>query len=753
MAHKGLKRSSGWNFGLVEVCRHLGRQLTESWCHHGDRPEIPSDQDDETFARRLIVRRCLYGVDRNPIAVDLAKLSLWLATLAKDQPLSFVDHALRAGDSLVGLSQKQIDRFHWFADGEPIQQRFEAEIVSNQVRKVTEFRRRIQTAEPDTPDRRLRDWEREARDAAANVTLYGDLALSAFFHSTRPAARSRRLRELALLVLNDTAAELRPSLEEQRTHDPPFAPFHWEVEFPEVFGRQNPGFDAIVSNPPFLGGKRISTVLGSQYRDWLATRHRSRTSNADLAAHFLRQAFSLLRDQGHFGLIATSEITTGDTRVHGLQTICESGGTIYDARTRLSWPGPATVFVSVAHVRKGAFPLRRHLNGRPVDRITAFLFHSGSDRGPVSLDSNRGKSFVGSFLHGMGFTFDDFARSDAATPLSTMRHLFRSDERNRNVVHPTIGGLELNTSPTHAHHRYAIDFQDWPLRRDDIGRLWSRADDRERNHMRRQTVVPLDYPDPVAEDWPDILEIVKHKVRPERLRQRRKSHSDRWWRYGDHRTHLYAATHGLSRVLAIASVSSHTAFAFLPTEMIYQHSLIIFALETYATYCVLQSRLHEIWARFFGSSRGDYHPSTCFDTFPLPEKWQTRTNLETAGHQYDAWRAKYMSARREGLTKTYNRFHAPDEHDPAIHRLRELHEAMDSAVLAAYGWNDIPTKCEFLVDHDDRGNQVPLSGAGKRWRYRWPDEVHDEVLARLLALNTERAAEERTPQSANERHR
>ena len=655
---------------LVEACRQLGNLLTESWRHHGDRPKIPSDQDEDTFARRLVAGLCLYGVDRNPIAVDLAKLSLWLTTLAKDQPLTFVDHALRAGDSLVGLSRKQIARFHWLPDAKPIQQGFEADVVGNQVRRVAELRRRIRTASPDTPDQRLRNWERDARDAAANVTLYGDLALSAFFHGARPTIRRRNRRELARLVLAGTAAELRPSLEKWRTADPPFAPFHWEVEFPEVFDRQLPGFDAIVSNPPFLGGKRISTVLGSPYRDWLADCHGPRASNADLAAHFLRSAFSLLRDDGHLGLIATSEITTGDTRVHGLQAICESGGAIYDARTRLNWPGPATVFVSVVHICRGAFPLCRRLNGRPVDRITAFLFHSGSDRGPVSLDTNRGKSFVGSFLHGMGFTFDDVARSDAASPLSTMTRLFRSDERNRTVVHPIIGGQELNTSPTQAHHRYAIDFRDWPLRRDDIGRLWSGADERERDYMRRQSVVPRDYPDPVAEDWPDIVEIVRDRVLPERLLQRRKSHSDRWWRYGDHRTGLYAATHALSRVLAIASVSAHTAFAFLPTKMIYQHSLIVFALETYAAYCVLQARPHEIWARFFGTSRGDYHPSTCFDTFPLPERWQTRTNLETAGREYDALRARHMKERREGLTKTYNRFHTPDEHDPAIHCTR-----------------------------------------------------------------------------------
>jgi len=98
---------------LVEVCRQLGDALIEAWNAHGSKPSIPTDEDEVVFARRLVAQRCLYGVDRNPVAVDLAKVSLWLVTLAKDHALTFVDHALRHGDSLVGLSRKQIESFHW----------------------------------------------------------------------------------------------------------------------------------------------------------------------------------------------------------------------------------------------------------------------------------------------------------------------------------------------------------------------------------------------------------------------------------------------------------------------------------------------------------------------------------------------------------------------------------------------------------------------------------------------------------------
>ena len=110
-----------------------------------------------------------------------------------------------------------------------------------------------------------------------------------------------------------------------------------------------------------------------------------------------------------------------------------------------------------------------------------------------------------------------------------------------------------------------------------------------------------------------------------------------------------------------------------------------------------------------------------------------------------------MVKNNEGLTKTYNRFHDPNETAPDILKLRELHTAMDRAVLDAYGWADIPTNCVFLLDWEDEDEDDSGRG-GKRkkpWRYRWSDEVRDEVLARLLALNAERAAaEERAGQRA-----
>ena len=166
-------------------------------------------------------------------------------------------------------------------------------------------------------------------------------------------------------------------------------------------------------------------------------------------------------------------------------------------------------------------------------------------------------------------------------------------------------------------------------------------------------------------------------------------------------------------------------------------------LQTFAAFCILQSRTHEIWARFFGSSLEDrlrYTPSDCFETFPFPDGWDTDRSLEAAGRSYYEHRAALMVENDEGMTKTYNRFNEIYETDLRIVELRELHAAMDRVVLDAYGWADIATDCEFLLDHEI--DEATWGRKKKPYRYRWPDPARDEVLARLLALNAERAADE-----------
>ena len=96
-----------------------------------------------------------------------------------------------------------------------------------------------------------------------------------------------------------------------------------------------------------------------------------------------------------------------------------------------------------------------------------------------------------------------------------------------------------------------------------------------------------------------------------------------------------------------------------------------------------------------------YAPSDCFETFPFPENWETNTELESIGQEYYEFRAALMIRNNQGLTATYNRFHDPEEDDADILKLRQLHTQMDTAVLAAYGWTDIPTTCEFRLDYEE----------------------------------------------------
>src|SRR5690606_29867167 len=373
----------------------------------------------------------------------------------------------------------------------------------------------------------------------------------------KPRARERRRATIESWVSGIGSAkwdELKAAAASLRAGEHPLRPFHWTVEFPEVFDLQrrdgDPGFDAIVGNPPFAGKNTIIGSNRAHYLPWLQTLHEGAHGNADLVAHFFRRAFGLLRQDGVFGLIATNTIGQGDTRATGLAAILGEGASIARAVRRLKWPGEAAVVVSVVHVVKGQArsPM---LDGRPVRRISAYLVEGELDHAPARLAANAKKAFQGSIVLGMGFTFDDAAAAKGeAESLATMRALIAKDPRNAERIFPYIGGEEVNNSPTHAHHRYVIDFADFPLRRDPSLLSWflhegTEACEKRRREWLRDGVVPGDYPDPVAADWPDLLEIVERRVKPQRLRLGDKSvdkpRKKYWWRFASPARTLYRA--------------------------------------------------------------------------------------------------------------------------------------------------------------------------------------------------------------------
>ena len=756
---------------LVELCRFLAELLVKAWGQNLPAELLPGGsaygEEPLIYARRLVAQRCLYGVDKNPFAVNLARLSLWLVTLSKHLPFTFVDHALKEGDSLVGLNMADIEK----ATGA-----IQLNVFDGPPRTLLRDLAARREAVFSSDSRNDGDAERkqaaleEQLEASDTIRQVGDLLVAAFFQGANARARAN-LEEETIRRLNSgmSAEEIATIRKELAAGPKGIRPFHWELEFPEVFQGRRGGFDAFVGNPPFAGKNTIAEGSPAGILDWFKQLHPESHGNADLVAHFFRRCFALLRSGGTLGLIATNTIAQGDTRSTGLRWICAHDATIYAARRRYRWPGVAAVVVSIVHLCKGAYDGEKKLDGRPVPQITAFLFDKGGHEDPKQLTANAGKSFQGSIVLGMGFTFDDSGEADDDTPgipspIATMERLIAENPRNSEVIFPYIGGKEVNDSPTHAHHRYVINFGD-----------------RSEEECRRE--------------WPQLMAIVERKVKPERDQlkdntdgRRRKEY---WWQFGRSTPALEAAVGQCERVLVVSQTSKYKGFAFLEPELVFDQKLIVFPSPLTAQLSCLQSTPHLDWAQFLGGTLEDrpvYTPSDCFETFPFPSALldssdqnpasvAARQNLEAIGEHYYQFRAESMVANNEGLTSTYNRFHDPAETSDGILELRSLHQQIDKAVLKAYGWDDIPTNCGFGLDYLDSDDDTTLppdlqeriaSGdlffdtaseacafqsqlrqygvvkPSKKlpWRHRWPDAVRDDVLARLLALNAERYAEE-----------
>ena len=649
-------------------------------------------------------------------AVSLAKLSLWLVTLAKEEPFTFVDHALRHGDSLVGLSLDQIRAFHWKPESQ-------LELVGKEIEtavdealglrlRILELAREHGSAVTKEKERLL--WD--AEDALDRVRVIADLIVGAFFAAdsdkARLAERNRRL-DLVSIWLRDggpVPAELRDLCDELRRDGEGrkgIPPFHWMTEFPEVFygERRDPldrdrvnraaWMDAFVGNPPFAGKNSISAAGGDAYLPWLQQIHPGSHGNADLCAHFFRRADFLLGQHGTVGLIATNTIAQGDTRSTGLQHIVNGGSAIYDAVRSMPWPGEANVAVSVVHLAKGHLAsvsgLRHRLDGCEVAAINSRLRPKPERPDPHPLTENASLSFVGSYVLGMGFTLTP-EEQDA---------LVRKNKRNGDRIFPYLGGEEVNASPDQTFDRYVINFGEMPLDE--------------------------------AEKWPDLIAIVREKVKPERDRNNRKTYRDNWWHYAEKRGELWRAIEKRKRCLVTARTSKHLAFSWQPCTRVFSENLVVVVVEDWPRFCVLQSRVHRTWVGLTSSTLEDrqgYRPSDCFDTFPFPaaEALAPTSDLEAIGASLYETRARLMVERNQGLTTTYNQLKDPACDDPEILALRRLHEDLDRAVLAAYTWPDIP------VPAYESATTPPARAA--------QESFEDEIIDRLFALNATRAEKE-----------
>ncbi len=697
---------------LVEATRQLSDKLLEAWAAYPDKdPCKKLGADDRVFvAMRMVAQRCIYGVDRNPAAVDLAKMSMWLLTISKDHPFTFMDHSLKHGDALVGMSKEQIRKFHWdLSKGGSILP--ELRTLDREVEEAVQARLMLRNLDAD------RTLELEVKLAEADSKMVkakqaGDLLVYIWFsqdkEKARNDARERYTDRLAQCI--ELGSPERKEIDALRYSQKPITPFHWELEFPEVFSSN--GFSIIIGNPPFAGMNTIISANAKNYLEYIGSvATPGATGRVDIVGHFIRRAYNFIREGGVVALIATKSVRQGETREHILAPIRMEGGIIYSALRRVVWPGAAAVIVSQISISKGEPGVKCTLDGQVVQSISSFLLPNENDVTPVHLIENEGKSFRGIVVLGDGFVFDDSKPS--CIPMSFRKEIEAREPQSVGMIAPYVGGEQVNGQPYFEAERYIINTGEIEL------------SDLRASH-------PLVY---------DILE---KKVKPDRLKCNRERQRVYWWQFGETNPGMLRAIANNQRVLvANCAAAKHLLFAFLPPKLVYSQSLYVFSDESFAHFSVLQSRVHEIWVRMFGSSLEDrlrYTGGACYVNYPFPHFGD---KLEAAGCAFESERSLLMREMGLGLTKLINKVNSPDDMSVEVVRLRDLWAHMDSAVLASYGWTDIVPSYEFSGDYENE------DGTAGSVRLNFTEEVRDEILRRLLALHAERLkAEQSAPPAA-----
>ncbi|WP_182885191.1 Eco57I restriction-modification methylase domain-containing protein [Microbispora sp. H10885] len=729
---------------LVAAARYLARHLVEAWSREGDERAAAYLSADESTARtadadqdpvvieamRQIIEHCLYGADINPMAVEMAKLSLWLVSMDKERPFTFLDDRLVAGDSLLGItSLDQLEVMHMNPKrGREIHEkralRNFALGARELVREVAAERRALADIQlGDKPMEALAKKRSVLADAelkTSQARLFADLAVGAALAYTGRGDAGLRDGSIAAsdYVRRITEGSARAEVEarEQRKEwlnkdrvpgSFDRQPIHWPLVFPEVFEDDKqkcpngPGFDAIIGNPPFLGGKKLTGSLGVAYREYLVEAiGRGTRGHADLVAYFALRAHGVLNSLGQTGLIATNTLAQGDTREVSLDQLVASGVTIRQAVKSKPWPSKSAVLEYCAVWTSRAIPgeeAERISDGIVVAGIAPSLDPDARVVGnPNRLAGSTGISFIGSYVLGLGFTMEPGAA----------QAMIERNSNNKDVLFPYLNGQDLNSRPDSSASRWVVNFHDW-------------------DEAKARTY---------TEPYDQVLRLVK----PERQRRKpdgnfalRNPLPERYWHYADKRPAMVKAIAGLERVVVITLVSKVVMPVMVPTGQVFSHMLGVFATADTAMLALLSSAPHYWWALTRASTletRVRYTPSDVFETLPLPELTQEMREL---GDRLDTFRRELMLARQAGLTATYNMVNDPANTDEDIVELRAIHKAIDEAVCRAYGWVD-------LIDKLDHGHH-PVA---RETRYTVGPAVQREFVDCLLELNHERYAEE-----------
>jgi hypothetical protein len=719
---------------LLSVARRIGFELA--------RLRSGEDQPSPIVQRHAIgdaIRYCIYGVDKNPLAVELCKVAMWLEAHEPGQPLNFLDHHIKCGDAIVGLGLREELENGIANEAFKTLSGDDKEIAASLLKRNKQERKRMESAQAaqqlttdaqvDTtlqetmavyktfshlPETTPEEIDRKAKAYKKFVDSKGftflknmaDLQVAQFFIPKTESNKRVLITDADYrLILSgykgwqipSTAKAAAVALEERF--------FHWFIEFPEVFNEG--GFDCILGNPPFLGGQKLSGNFGDPFLEFI--KHQFAPIGAvDLVTYFFRRIFSIIKKDGFQSLISTNTIAQGKAREGGLDFIINNGGTINHAIRSMRWPGVAAVEVSLVTITKSSWDKKYFLDNKPVQTITPYLDDSLVIGNPFPLKQNAKKSFQGSIVLGKGFVLEP---DEAAT-------LIAKDPRNKDVLFPYLNGDDLNNDPEQKPSRWVINFFDWPEEK--------------------------------ARTYPDCLEIIERLVKPERMQQNDKGGREKWWQFLRPRNELYETISQLDQVMVINRHAKYLLISIIKKGIVYSEATVVLAFDRYEHFCILSSVLHDIWAwknsSTMGASTLRYSTSNALETFPFP--LFDSDLIEEMGAMIDQLRKRITTKANVGLTETYNLFHNPKlqvSHElyTDILELRKLHSDLDKVVLEAYGWNDIQLKHNFY--------EMEYLPENDRIRYSIELAARQEILQRLLVLNHERHSRETSEKIASKK--
>ncbi|GCF11080.1 Eco57I restriction-modification methylase domain-containing protein [Dictyobacter arantiisoli] len=703
---------------LIAAAHRIAKKLAA--IRTGDEEPAP---DERRKALRMVVGSCIYGVDINPMAVELCKVNLWMETIDPGKPLSFLDSHILCGNSLLGTTPMLLKNGIPDSAFEPIEG--DDKKVSSALKKQNKIEhtgqrglwtnveynplgyhaklaadtRRLE-AMPDDHVTNIHQkqevYDKIKKSAEYQIgKLQADAWCAAFVWKKlqdHPAITYDVFRNIQENKVSDNINKEIQRLTKQ------YKFFHWHLEFPEVFdipaNIQAPeneqtgwsgGFDVVLGNPPFLGGLKISSTFGDRYRHLLTATYEHFVNRADLCAAFLCKSFMSIKPGARLGLVTTNTIGQGDTREAGLETIIQDNGTITFANRFIKWPHDANVEVNLIGVYKGIGNEECILDGEKVAFISSRL-DSEPEIKALKIMKNNKKSFQGDILRGSGFILEP----------EEAQSLIQEDEINLECIYPYLDGDDLNNYPDQHPSRYVICFSDKSLDE--------------------------------AKKYPSLLSIIEQRVKPGRNKVKQERDRKNWWLFNSYRRELRQAIAPLSRVLARCRVSDLHMLIFIPKGWIYSEQTIIFAFDDNYHFCLLQSSLHDVWIRRNASTmRTDvrYAPTDCFETFPFPENLdvESKAHMANIGAIYHDHRQKLLTDRQIGLTAAYKLFHNPQCCDEEIIQWRQLHTEIDLMTLAGYHWSDIDLKHDFYLN--ERGHLF----------FTICDVAKKEIVSRLLEMN------------------